>query len=58
VKLAGGSLPASVAAMASVLGIVARRILTAHDDAVRRITGPEPATVTVGTTEHAAALIR
>src|SRR4051812_19427641 len=35
----------------------ARRILTAHDDALRRLAGPGPATVTVGTTEHAADLI-
>ncbi|MFI5930653.1 LysR family transcriptional regulator [Actinoplanes sp. NPDC051494] len=35
----------------------ARRILTAHDDALRRLAGPEPATITVGTTEHAADLI-
>jgi len=35
----------------------ARRILAAHDDAVRRLIGAEPATVTIGTTEHAADLI-
>lgn len=35
----------------------ARRILGAHDDAVRRLTGAEQATVLVGTTEHAADLI-
>ncbi|GAA2485755.1 LysR family transcriptional regulator [Winogradskya humida] len=35
----------------------ARRILTAHDDALRRLAGPSQATFTVGTTEHAADLI-
>lgn len=35
----------------------ARRILTAHDDALRRLVGPDRPTVTVGTTEHAADLI-
>ncbi|MBU2665386.1 LysR family transcriptional regulator [Actinoplanes bogorensis] len=35
----------------------ARRILTAHDDALRRLVGAERPAVTVGTTEHAAALI-
>ncbi|WP_433833140.1 LysR family transcriptional regulator [Actinoplanes sp. CA-015351] len=35
----------------------ARRILTAHDDALRRLVGPERPTVTIGTTEHAADLI-
>jgi len=35
----------------------ARRILTAHDDALRRLAGPERPTLTVGATEHAADLI-
>ena len=35
----------------------ARRILTAHDDALRRLFGPERPTVTIGATEHAADLI-
>jgi DNA-binding transcriptional LysR family regulator len=35
----------------------ARRILAAHDDALRRLVGPDRPTVTVGTTEHAADLI-
>ena len=35
----------------------ARRILAAHDDALRRLVGPARATVTVGATEHAADLI-
>lgn len=35
----------------------ARRILAAHDGALRRLVGPERPTVTVGTTEHAADLI-
>ncbi|WP_306207613.1 LysR family transcriptional regulator [Actinoplanes sp. RD1] len=35
----------------------ARRILAAHDDAVRRLVRPAVTTVTVGTTEHAADLI-
>lgn len=35
----------------------ARRILTAHDDAVRRLVGTERPTVTVGATEHGADLI-
>ncbi|WP_045743676.1 LysR family transcriptional regulator [Actinoplanes rectilineatus] len=34
-----------------------RRILAAHDDALRRLVGPERPTVTIGTTEHAADLI-
>jgi DNA-binding transcriptional LysR family regulator len=37
--------------------VEARRILTAHDDALRRLFGPERPTVTVGATEHAADLI-
>ncbi|MEV6347391.1 LysR family transcriptional regulator [Actinoplanes sp. NPDC051851] len=35
----------------------ARRILAAHDDALRRLVGPGRPTVTVGATEHAADLI-
>ncbi|GIM95012.1 LysR family transcriptional regulator [Paractinoplanes toevensis] len=35
----------------------ARRILGAHDDALRRLVGADRPTVTVGTTEHAADLI-
>ena len=35
----------------------ARRILAAHDDAVRRLLGNGPMTVTVGATEHAADLL-
>lgn len=35
----------------------ARRILGAHDDALRRLVGAERPTVTVGTTEHAADVI-
>jgi molybdate transport repressor ModE-like protein len=35
----------------------ARRILTVHDDALRRLVGAERSTITVGTTEHAADLI-
>jgi DNA-binding transcriptional LysR family regulator len=35
----------------------ARRILTVHDDALRRLVGAERTTITVGTTEHAADLI-
>jgi DNA-binding transcriptional LysR family regulator len=37
--------------------VEARRILTAHDDALRRLCGPDRPTVTVGATEHAADLI-
>jgi DNA-binding transcriptional LysR family regulator len=37
--------------------VEARRILAAHDDAVRRLIGADQATVVVGTTEHAADLI-
>jgi DNA-binding transcriptional LysR family regulator len=37
--------------------VEARRILAAHDDALRRLIGAERATVVVGTTEHAADLI-
>jgi DNA-binding transcriptional LysR family regulator len=35
----------------------ARRILAAHDDALRRLIGPDRPIVTIGTTEHAAELI-
>jgi DNA-binding transcriptional LysR family regulator len=35
----------------------ARRVLAAHDDALRRLIGPDRPTVTVGATEHAADLI-
>jgi DNA-binding transcriptional LysR family regulator len=35
----------------------ARRILAAHDDALRRLVGPGRTTVTIGATEHAADLI-
>mgnify|MGYP004485281811 CR=1 FL=1 len=35
----------------------ARRILSAHDDALRRLAGPERPAITIGTTEHAADLI-
>ncbi|WP_436531213.1 LysR family transcriptional regulator [Actinoplanes sp. HUAS TT8] len=35
----------------------ARRILTAHDEALRRLIGPGRPTITVGATEHAADLI-
>ena len=35
----------------------ARRILAAHDDALRRLVGSERPTVTIGATEHAADLI-
>jgi DNA-binding transcriptional LysR family regulator len=37
--------------------VEARRILAAHDDAVRRLIGADQVTVVVGTTEHAADLI-
>ena len=37
--------------------IEARRILAAHDEALRRLVAPERPTITVGATEHAADLI-
>jgi DNA-binding transcriptional LysR family regulator len=37
--------------------VEARRILAAHDDAVRRLIGAEQSIVVIGTTEHAADLI-